>query len=227
MTLLARAPGEDESTSSDISVTETDPQVVERTVAEAIVLASAHLKDRQEADGWWKGELETNVTMDAEDVLLRHFLGILDDDIVGAAAGRIRSQQRPDGPWTTFYGGPGELSATIEAYVALRLAGDDPGQPHMAKAASWARRHGGVESARVFTHVWLAMVGRWDWQKLPAVPPELVFLPSDWPLSIWSFACWAARRSWPCRSYRRTGRRTRSRSRSKSSNQANNPGAGA
>ncbi len=98
MTLLARAPGEDESTSSDISVTETDPQVVERTVAEAIVLASAHLKDRQEADGWWKGELETNVTMDAEDVLLRHFLGILDDDIVGAAAGRIRSQQRPDGP---------------------------------------------------------------------------------------------------------------------------------
>ena len=120
MTLLARAPGEDESTSSDISVTETDPLVVERSVAEAIALASAHLKDRQEPDGWWKGELETNVTMDAEDVLLRHFLGILDDDIVGAAAGRIRSQQRPDGPWTTFYGGPGELSATIEAYVALR-----------------------------------------------------------------------------------------------------------
>jgi squalene-hopene/tetraprenyl-beta-curcumene cyclase len=191
MTLLARAPGEDESTSSDISVTETDPLVVERSVAEAIALASAHLKDRQEPDGWWKGELETNVTMDAEDVLLRHFLGILDDDIVGAAAGRIRSQQRPDGPWTTFYGGPGELSATIEAYVALRLAGDDPDQPHMAKAAAWARRHGGVESARMFTHVWLAMVGRWDWQKLPAIPPELVFLPSDWPLSIWSFACWA------------------------------------
>ena len=51
--------------------------------------------------------------------------------------------------------------------------------------------HGGVESARVFTHVWLAMVGRWDWDKLPAVPPELVFVPADWPLSIWSFACWA------------------------------------
>ncbi len=61
----------------------------------------------------------------------------------------------------------------------------------MAKAAASARRHGGVESARMFTHVWLAMVGRWDWQKLPAIPPELVFLPSDWPLSIWSFACWA------------------------------------
>ena len=191
MTLLARAPGQDEGAAPEISVTETDPEVLDKSVAEAIALANAHLIERQEADGWWKGELETNVTMDAEDVLLRHFLGILDNDIIAAAAGRIRSQQRPDGPWATFYGGPGELSATIEAYVALRLAGDDPGEPHMARAAAWARQHGGVEAARVFTHVWLAMVGRWDWEKLPAVPPELVFLPADWPLSIWSFACWA------------------------------------
>ena len=63
--------------------------------------------------------------------------------------------------------------------MALRLAGDDPGEPHMARAAAWVREHGGVESARVFTHVWLAMVGRWDWEKLPAVPPELVFLPAE------------------------------------------------
>jgi squalene-hopene/tetraprenyl-beta-curcumene cyclase len=165
--------------------------VIEKGVAEAMALARAYLTERQEPDGWWKGELETNVTMDAEDVLLRHFLGILDDAVVAAAADRIRSQQRPDGPWATFYGGPGNLSATVEAYVALRLAGDDPDQPHMARASTWARQHGGVESARVFTHVWLAMVGRWDWDKLPAVPPELVFVPADWPLSIWSFACWA------------------------------------
>jgi len=61
----------------------------------------------------------------------------------------------------------------------------------MAKAAGWARDHGGVEAARMFTHVWLAMVGQWDWADLPVVPPELIFLPPDWPLSIWSFACWA------------------------------------
>ena len=97
MTLLARAPGQDEGTSPEISVTETGPEVVEKGVAEAIALARAHLKDRQEPDGWWKGELETNVTMDAEDVLLRHFLGILDDNVVAGAAERIRSQQRPDG----------------------------------------------------------------------------------------------------------------------------------
>jgi len=158
---------------------------------EAIARATDYLKAEQATDGWWKGELETNVTMDAEDVLLRHFLGIADDEPLVGAAARLRSQQRPDGPWPTFYGGPGEISATVEAYVALRLAGDTPDEPHMARAAAWARAHGGVESARVFTHVWLAMVGRWDWEELPVVPPELIFLPPGWPLSIWSFACWA------------------------------------
>jgi squalene-hopene/tetraprenyl-beta-curcumene cyclase len=172
-------------------IVDAGPEIVERDAAEALRLARDHLTARQEPGGWWKGELETNVTMDAEDILLRHFLGILDDTTLAGAASRIRSQQRSDGPWATFHGGPGELSATVEAYVALRLAGDSPSDPHMAAAAAWAREHGGVEATRVFTHVWLAMVGRWDWDKLPAVPPELVFLPASWPLSIWSFACWA------------------------------------
>jgi len=176
---------------SDVQVTGTGPEIVERDAAEALRLASEHLKARQDPEGWWKGELETNVTMDAEDILLRHFLGILDQKTLTGAADRIRSQQRRDGPWATFHGGPGEISATVEAYVALRLAGDDPGDAHMSTAATWVREHGGVEATRVFTHVWLAMVGRWDWDELPAVPPELIFLPPQWPLSIWSFACWA------------------------------------
>ena len=167
------------------------PVIVERRPDDALRLATTHLKNLQQPGGWWKGELETNVTMDAEDVLLRHFLGLLTPETLGRAAARIRSAQRPDGAWATFYNGPGEPSATVEAYVALRLAGDGPDEAHMKRAALWAREHGGVESARVFTHVWLAMMGCWDWDQLPAVPPELVFLPPDWPLSIWSFACWA------------------------------------
>ena len=93
--------------------------------------ATAHLLSRQAPAGWWKGELRTNVTMDAEDLLLRQFLGILDEDDLAAAARWIRSQQRADGTWATFHGGPGDLSTTVEAYVALRLAGDDPGDPHL------------------------------------------------------------------------------------------------
>ena len=153
--------------------------------------AARWLKRAQAPEGFWKGELETNVTMDAEDVLLRHFLGILDQPTLRAAASRVRSQQRPDGAWATFYQGPGELSATVEAYVTLRLAGDPPQAEHMAKAAGWAREHGGIEASRVFTRIWLAMVGCWDWDQLPVIPPELVYLPARWPLSIYSFACWA------------------------------------
>jgi len=153
--------------------------------------AAGWLKCSQLPEGFWKGELETNVTMDAEDILLRHFLGILDDATARGAGAWIRSKQRPDGAWATFYKGPGDLSTTIEAYVALRLAGDPPYAEHMARAAAWVRDRGGIEAARVFTRIWLAIVGRWDWDELPVIPPELVFLPPNWPLSIYSFACWA------------------------------------
>ncbi|HTC70812.1 MAG TPA: prenyltransferase/squalene oxidase repeat-containing protein, partial [Acidothermaceae bacterium] len=93
-------------------------------VGEAVARAQAHLIARQDDAGWWKGELRTNVTMDAEDLLLRQFLGILKHDETQEAARWIRSQQRPDGTWATFEGGPGDVSTTIEAYAALRLAGD-------------------------------------------------------------------------------------------------------
>ncbi|MER7953161.1 squalene--hopene cyclase [Streptomyces sp. NPDC096030] len=150
-----------------------------------------HLLGLQDAEGWWKGDLETNVTMDAEDLLLRQFLGILDADTTRAAAQFIRGEQREDGAWATFYGGPGELSATIEAYVALRLAGDLPEADHMARAAAWIRERGGIASARVFTRIWLALFGWWKWDDLPELPPELIFLPKWFPLNIYDFGCWA------------------------------------
>ena len=150
-----------------------------------------HLLARQHPDGWWKGELETNVTMDAEDLLLRHFLGILRPGLAARAARWIRSQQRQDGTWGTFHGAPPDLSATVEAYVALRLAGDGPGEAHMQAAAAWIRLHGGPAAARVFTRIWLAMVGAWSWDELPVMPPELIFLPPDAPLNIYRFGCWA------------------------------------
>ena len=103
-------------------MTRTAPSVtVERLALERAV---AHLQDLQTEGGWWKGELETNVTMDAEDLLLREFLGIRTETDTVEAARWIRSQQREDGTWATFYGGPGDLSTTVEAWVALRLAGD-------------------------------------------------------------------------------------------------------
>ncbi|MCK7622719.1 squalene--hopene cyclase [Streptomyces sp. RS10V-4] len=158
---------------------------------EATARATEHLLARQDPAGWWKGDLATNVTMDAEDLLLRQFLGIQDPAVTEAAARFIRGEQRPDGTWATFHGGPGELSTTIEAYVALRLAGDAPGAPHMATAAAWIRARGGIAASRVFTRIWLALFGWWKWDDLPELPPELIYLPKWFPLSIYAFGCWA------------------------------------
>ncbi|GHC55587.1 squalene--hopene cyclase [Streptomyces cinnamoneus] len=153
--------------------------------------AVEHLLSRQDEAGWWKGDLETNVTMDAEDLLLRQFLGIQDERTTAAAARFIRSRQHPDGTWATFHGGPAELSATIEAYVALRLAGDAPSAPHMTAAAEWVRARGGIAAARVFTRIWLALFGWWRWEDLPELPPELMYVPKQFPLNIYDFGCWA------------------------------------
>jgi len=145
----------------------------------------------QHPGGWWKGELETNVTMDAEDLFLRQFLGILTPQVTEQSAEWIRSQQRADGTWATFYEGPPDLSTTIEAYTALRLAGDRAGAAHMEKAAAFVRDAGGIEQSRVFTRLWLALFGQWEWSALPALPPEVVLLPPWIPLNIYDFACWA------------------------------------
>jgi squalene-hopene/tetraprenyl-beta-curcumene cyclase len=167
------------------------PEPLEAVAARITEGATAHLLAAQDEQGWWKGDLETNVTMDAEDLMLRQFLDIQDDDTLRAAARWIRSQQREDGTWATFFGGPGELSTTVEAYVALRLAGDEPDAPHMATAAAWVRERGGIAETRVFTRIWLALFGWWKWEDLPELPPELIYLPKWFPLNIYSFGQWA------------------------------------
>ncbi len=172
-------------------VTETPAEPLEQAVARTAERAVTQLLERQHPDGWWKGDLETNVTMDAEDLLLRRFLGITDDRVSEAAARWIRSQQREDGTWATFHGGPGDLSTTVEAYVALRLAGDSPDDPHMARAAAWVRQEGGIAATRVFTRIWLALFGWWRWESLPELPPEVIYLPKWFPLNIYSFGQWA------------------------------------
>ncbi|WP_374201644.1 squalene--hopene cyclase [Saccharopolyspora sp. 6M] len=157
----------------------------------ALLSAQEHLLSLQDTDGWWKGELQTNVTMDAEDLLMRQFLGIRTPAETERGARWIRSQQREDGTWATYFGGPGDLSTTVEAYTALKLAGDDPEAEHMAAARSWILARGGIEETRVFTRIWLALFGEWSWDELPAMPPEVVLLGKSVPLNLADWACWA------------------------------------
>ena len=149
------------------------------------------LRSLQQPIGWWKGSLDTNVTMDAEYLLLREFLGLSVPETTESMARWIRSRQGVDGAWATSFEGPGDVSTTVEAWVALRLAGDSVDEPHMLRAAEFVRAHGGVENSRVFTRIWLSLFGLWSWEDCPELPPEIMFLPAWAPLNIYNWACWA------------------------------------
>lgn len=162
-----------------------------RRARETLGRAVGRLRELQLPSGEWKGELATNVTMDAEDMMLRVFLAIDTAETREQTARWIRSQQRADGTWATFDGGPGDLSTTVEAWIALRMAGDKPTAEHMVAAREFILAAGGLEQTRVFTRIWCALFGWWGWRELPAMPPELMYLGNKLPLNIYSWGCWA------------------------------------
>jgi len=146
---------------------------------------------KQSHEGWWTDELETNVTMTAEHIMLLAFIDLPFDPIREAAIKHILSCQRYDGSWSLYYKGPADLSTTIEAYVALKFLGYDPGSEPMKKALKVIHRMGGLAKARVFTKMWLALFGQYPWEGVPSLPPEMIFLPHWIPFNIYDFACWA------------------------------------
>jgi len=168
------------------------PEVSTTTRLEsAIDQAISHLLSGQYDEGYFWGELESNVTITAEHLFLTHILGVGDKAEWQKIANYILSMQRPDGTWAIWYDGPGDLSTTIEAYLALKMAGVSPDTPEMQKAREFILSQGGVERARIFTKIWLAILGEWDWRGTPMMPPEIIFLPSWFPISVYDFASWA------------------------------------
>ncbi|MCY4625613.1 MAG: squalene--hopene cyclase [Chloroflexi bacterium] len=160
-------------------------------IEDAVRRTQRFFLDTQHADGYWLGELESNPTMEAEYIMLTRFLGSEEGDRIPRVAEDIRRRQAPDGSWRMYYGAPGDLSTSIECYFALKLAGDPPDAPHMARARAFILAAGGVPRARVFTKIWLALFGQWDWKGTPAMPPDMMLLPRWAPFNIYRFASWA------------------------------------
>src|SRR2546421_11606695 len=154
---------------------------------EAIDRGTRRLLELQRPDGIWVGELESNVTMTAQHLFWNHVLGLRAPDPDGPSANGLMARMRDDGTWAIGFDGPADLSTSIEAYVALRMTGVDPG----AKALAYIRREGGIPKSRLFTKCFLALLDQWPWQRMVPIPPELVLLPPWAPFSIYNFACWA------------------------------------
>jgi squalene-hopene/tetraprenyl-beta-curcumene cyclase len=164
-----------------------DPAAVDDSIA----LAVRHLLSLQSEEGYWWAELESNVTITAEHVFFRHIMNSTDPEEAIKAGRYILSQQREDGTWSNWHGGPADLSTTLEAYAALKMTGASPDAPSMEKARRYILSCGGIEKSRIFTKIWLAMMGEWPWRGIPILPPELMLLPKRFPVSIYSFGCWA------------------------------------
>jgi squalene-hopene/tetraprenyl-beta-curcumene cyclase len=149
------------------------------------------LLELQKPGGWWVGELESNVTMTAQHLLMLEFLRLRDEETTRRCANELLARQRPDGLWAIYWGGEPDLPATLESYAALRLAGLSADDKRLAAARRFCEERGGIGGARVFTRIWLALFGLWPWEEIPQLPPELVFLRSGMPFSLYTFACWA------------------------------------
>lgn len=142
-------------------------------------------------DGYWWAELESNVTITSEYIMLFHFLGMVDRERERKLANYILGKQTAEGFWTLWYNGPGDLSTTIEAYFALKLAGYPADHPAMVKAREFVLANGGIIKARVFTKIFLALFGEFAWFGVPSMPIELMLLP-DWAyFNMYEFSSWS------------------------------------
>jgi squalene-hopene/tetraprenyl-beta-curcumene cyclase len=162
----------------------------ESQVEQAVSRSTNWLLSAQEQEGYWWGELEADTTLESDYVVYLHIRGLLHSPKVSKLANYIRQKQVADGGWSIFPAGPSELNATIKAYVALRLAGDQASAPHMERAKLKVHELGGVEASNSYTRFYLAMAGALDWSIVPAIPPELMLLPNWFPVNLNEMSSW-------------------------------------
>jgi squalene-hopene/tetraprenyl-beta-curcumene cyclase len=152
--------------------------------------ANALLEDQAE-DGHWCYELEADVTIPAEYILMMHFMDEIDPALELRLAAYIRRIQNPEGGWSLYTGGRSDLSASVKAYYALKLAGDDPETEHMRRARAWVLDRGGAARSNVFTRIALAMFAQVPWRAVPFIPVEVMLLPRWFPFHITKVSYWS------------------------------------
>jgi squalene-hopene/tetraprenyl-beta-curcumene cyclase len=157
----------------------------------AIAAARDELLRRQSPQGCWQFELEADCTIPAEYIMMTHFLGETDAQLEAKIAVYLRARQADHGGWPLYHNGAFNISCSVKAYFALKLAGDSPELPHMARARAAILRHGGAATTNVFTRIALALFGQLPWRGVPYMPVELVLLPRWFPFNLYRVSYWS------------------------------------
>jgi squalene-hopene/tetraprenyl-beta-curcumene cyclase len=168
-----------------------DPQLIENAQA-VLDKAVQQLLDQQDDSGYWCAELEGDSILQSEYILLKWIIEQEDDPRLPKIANYLRRQQRTtDGAWVQYPGAKPDLSATVKAYFALKLVGDDIDAPHMVKARQLILELGGAERCNTYSKFYLAALGQMHYDNVPAVPPEMVLLPRWFYFHLDKVSAWS------------------------------------
>jgi squalene-hopene/tetraprenyl-beta-curcumene cyclase len=157
----------------------------------AIDAAREALSGVQNERGYWLFELEADCTISAEYILMQHFLGEIDRPLETKIAAYLRARQAQHGGWPLYQGGELDISCTVKAYFALKLAGDSAQAPHMLRARAALLERGGAARANVFTRITLALFGQVPWRAVPYIPVEIMLLPRWFPFHLDKVSYWS------------------------------------
>lgn len=162
-----------------------------KTLEAAIAASQSYLLTQQDEKGYWWAELESNVSITSEVVLLHKIWGTDRSRPLAKVETYLRSQQRDHGGWELYFGDGGEISVSVEAYMALKLLGVSATDPAMVRAREFILEHGGISRTRVFTKLHLALIGCYEWRGIPSLPPWVMLLPEQFPVTIYEMSSWA------------------------------------
>lgn len=162
-----------------------------KTLEAAIAASQSYLLTQQDEKGYWWAELESNVSITSEVVLLHKIWGTDRSRPLAKVETYLRSQQRDHGGWELYFGDGGEISVSVEAYMALKLLGVAATDPAMVRAREFILEHGGISRTRVFTKLHLALIGCYEWRGIPSLPPWVMLLPEQFPVTIYEMSSWA------------------------------------
>ena len=160
-------------------------------VAVGIDAARKYLFSEQHEDGYWCGELEADTTLEADYIVLHTLLGTEKSERVRKAANYILEHQNEEGGWSTYKGGPTNLSASVKSYFGLKLAGYSADFPALVRARKIILELGGVTEVNTFTKLYLCFFGQYDYDAVPAIPPEIVLFPKWFWFNIYEISSWS------------------------------------